>query len=38
MGMGIAIAVLIVLATLPLGVNIRYNDAGLLLKVIVGPL
>ena len=38
MGMGIAIAVLIVLATLPLGVYIRYNDAGLLLKVVVGPL
>lgn len=38
MGMGIAIAVLIVLATLPLGVYIRYNDAGLLLKIVVGPL
>ena len=34
----IAAAVLLALAILPLGVRIRYNDAGFLLRVIAGPL
>ena len=38
MGIGIAIAVLVVLAFLPLGIHIRYNDSGFLLRVIVGPI
>ena len=38
MGVWIAAAVLLALAILPLGVRIRYNDAGFLLRVIVGPL
>lgn len=38
MGIWIAAAVLLVLAMLPLGVRIRYNDAGFVLKVIAGPL
>ena len=37
MGIWIAAAVLLVLAMLPLGVRIRYNDAGFVLKVIAGP-
>lgn len=38
MGIWIAAAVLLTLAILPLGVRVRYNDAGFLLKVIAGPL
>lgn len=38
MGIWIACAVLLALGLLPLGVRIRYNEAGFLLKVIVGPL
>ena len=38
MGIWIAAAVLLALAMLPLGVRIRYSDAGFLLKVIAGPL
>lgn len=38
MGIWIAGAVLLALAVLPLGVRIRYNDAGFVLKVIAGPL
>lgn len=38
MGIWIAAAVLLALAMLPLGVRVRYNDAGFLLKVIAGPL
>lgn len=34
----IAAAVLLTLAILPLGIRVRYNDAGFLLKVIAGPL
>ena len=37
MGLWISAAVLLVLAILPLGVRIRYNEAGFFLKVIVGP-
>lgn len=37
MGIWIAIAVLVILAILPLGVYIRYNDTGFLLRVVVGP-
>ena len=38
MGVWITAAVLLALAVLPLGVRIRYNDAGFVLKVIAGPL
>ena len=38
MGFWIAAAVLLVLAILPLGIHIRYNEAGFFLKVIVGPI
>ena len=38
MGLGIAAAVLLALAILPLGIRIRYNEAGFFLKVIVGPI
>ena len=38
MGIWIAAAILLALAVLPLGVRIRYNDAGFVLKVIAGPL
>ena len=38
MGIWIAAAVLLALAMLPLGVRVRYNDAGFVLKVIAGPL
>ena len=37
MGVWIAAVVLLVLAILPLGVHVRYNDAGFLLRVIAGP-
>lgn len=37
MGLWITAAVLLALAILPLGVRIRYNEAGFLLKVIAGP-
>ena len=38
MGNWIAAAVLLALAMLPLGVRVRYNDAGFVLKVIAGPI
>lgn len=38
MGFWIAAAVLLALAILPLGIRIRYNEAGFFLKVIVGPI
>ena len=38
MGIWITAAILLALAVLPLGVRIRYNDAGFVLKVIAGPL
>lgn len=38
MGIWITAAVLLALALLPLGVRIRYNEAGFVLKVIAGPL
>ena len=38
MGIWIAAAVLLALAMLPLGVRVRYSEAGFLLKVIAGPL
>ena len=38
MGLWIAAAVLLALAILPLGIRIRYNEAGFFLKVIVGPI
>ena len=38
MGLWIAAAVLLVLAILPLGIRIRYNEAGFFLKVIVGSI
>lgn len=38
MGIWIAGVILLALAVLPLGVRIRYNDAGFVLKVIAGPL
>ena len=38
MGIWIAGAILLALAVLPLGVRIRYNSAGLILRVIAGPL
>ena len=37
MGLWITAAVLLALAILPLGVRIRYNAAGFVLKVIAGP-
>ena len=37
MGWLIALAVVAGLAVLPLGVSVRYNDAGLLLRLIAGP-
>ena len=38
MGIWITAAILLALAVLPLGVRIRYNEAGFVLKVIAGPL
>ena len=38
MGVGIAAAIVLILAVLPLGVRVRYNSAGLILRVIAGPL
>ena len=38
MGIWITVAILLALAVLPLGVRIRYNEAGFVLKVIAGPL
>ena len=38
MGIWITAAILLALAVLPLGVRIRFNDAGFVLKVIAGPL
>lgn len=38
MGIWIAAVVLLALAMLPLGVRVRYNHAGFVLKVIAGPL
>lgn len=38
MGIWIAAAVLLALAMLPLGIRVRYNHAGFVLKVIAGPL
>ena len=38
MGIWIAAAVLLALAMLPLGVRVRYSEAGFKLKVIAGPL
>ena len=38
MGWIIALGVVILLAILPLGVRIRYNSDGMLVKVIAGPL
>ena len=38
MGLWITAAVLLALAILPLGIRIRYNEAGFLLRVIAGPL
>ncbi len=38
MGVWIAATVLLALAILPLGVRVRYNDTGFLLRVIVGPM
>ncbi len=37
MGWLIALGILILLAALPLGVCVRYDDAGLLVKLIAGP-
>ncbi len=37
MGWLIALGVLILLAILPLGVSVKYNAAGLLLKLVIGP-
>ncbi len=37
MGWLIALGILVLLAILPLGASIRYNDAGLVLKIIAGP-
>ena len=37
MGLWITAAVLLALAILPLGIRIRYNEAGFLLRVIAGP-
>ena len=38
MGIWITAAVLLALAILPLGIHVRYNDVGFLLRVIAGPL
>ena len=38
MGIWIAAAVLLALAILPLGVRVRYDNAGFFLRVIVGPI
>ena len=38
MGVCIAAAIVLILAVLPLGVRVRYNSAGLILRVIAGPL
>ena len=38
MGIWIAAAIVLILAVLPLGVRVRYNSAGLILRVIAGPL
>lgn len=38
MGIWITAAILLALAVLPLGVRIRYNDVGFVLKVIAGPM
>lgn len=38
MGVWIAAAIVLILAVLPLGVRVRYNSAGLILRVIAGPL
>ena len=38
MGIWITAAVLLALAILPLGIHVRYNEAGFLLRVIAGPL
>ena len=37
MGLWITAAVLLALAILPLGIRIRYNEAGFLLRVVAGP-
>ena len=37
MGWLITLAILVILAWLPLGATVRYNDQGLLLKIIAGP-
>ena len=37
MGWLITLAILVILAWLPLGATVRYNDRGLLLKIIAGP-
>jgi hypothetical protein len=38
MGWLITLGILVLLAILPLGATVRYNDAGLSLKIIAGPL
>ena len=38
MGVWIAAAIVLILAVLPLGVRVRYNSAGLILRAIAGPL
>ena len=38
MGIWITAAILLALAILPLGIHVRYNEAGFLLRVIAGPL
>ena len=38
MGVWIAAAIVLILAVIPLGVRVRYNSAGLILRVIAGPL
>ena len=38
MGVWIAAAIVLILAVLPLGVRVRYNSAGLILRMIAGPL
>ena len=38
MGIWITAAFLLALAILPLGIHVRYNEAGFLLRVIAGPL
>ena len=37
MGWLITLAILVILAWLPLGAAVRYNDSGLMLKIIAGP-